>query len=612
MKRLMLLLLMMTLLTSCTTLAESTEFDLTFTDRELAGTWYAKSAVTIIGTGNTCEISGKGAALSGSTLTISDEGTYILQGSFTDMMIVVSAGDKDKVQIVLDGAQITSANGPALYLANADKVFLTLPESSESTLSDGADYAVTDGETTLDAALFSRTDLCINGKGTLHVKGNYKHCIVSKDDLVIVDATLNVEAASTALDGKDCVMLKGVSATVTAGSNGIRSNNAEDAARGFVYILDSTLNITAGSDGIQAETLLRADNAILTIKTGEGSGEAQQTTMGQQPPGGFGGFGGFGSGFGRYDSSASTTDGSWKGLKSAADLVINGGAYVIDSQDDCIHTNGNLTITDGTFTLSSGDDGIHADNELLISGGKFVIEQSYEGIEASKLMISGGTIDLTASDDGLNAAGGADGSAFADRWGRGMFSNNVGEIVISGGYIHINASGDGIDSNNTIMVSGGVTLVSGSSNSANAAFDYDGEATVTGGILIATGGSGMAQSFTSAENQGCMLFGINGASGGINLAIVNADDQVVAAFTPENSYSAVVVTAPGLQVGNTYSIVMNAQIEGMDTHGFAADASYTGGTNIGSIEMTTALQGGSGHSMGGGGFGGGGGRRTGW
>jgi hypothetical protein len=181
-----------------------------------------------------------------------------------------------------------------------------------------------------------------------------------------------------------------------------------------------------------------------------------------------------------------------------------------------------------------------------------------------------------------------------------MFSNGVGEIIISGGYIHINAMGDGIDSNNTILVSSGVTLVSGSPSSGNAAFDYDGEATVTGGILIATGGSGMAQSFSAAENQGCLLFGLSSGPAGRNLAIVNADGRIVAAYTPGNNYSAVVVTAPELQVGNTYTVVIDAVIDSADTHGFATDTTYTGGTELGAIEMTTSLQGGSGHSMGGG------------
>lgn len=604
MKRFLLLLLMMTLLTSCAAQAASEEFDLTFTDRELSGTWDTKKAVTITGTGERCNISGRGAKFADHTLTISDEGVYVLSGQFS-MQVVVSAGDKDKVQLVLNGADITSPAGPAILAEAADKVFITAADGTQNHVADAAER--TDDAAALDAAIFSRADLCLNGTGALTVQGQHKHGIVSKDDLVMTSLALTVEAVSTALDGKDCIKLHNVTAAVKGGSNGLRSDNAEDADRGFIYIADSTLTVTAGTDGIQAETLLQADNTVLTITTGEGSGEVQQSTP--ESFGDFGGFEGFG-GRGSWNSQPTESTGSWKALKAGKNILLNGGTYAIDSQDDCIHSNGDLTITDGIFILKSGDDGIHADNELLISGGDIVISQSYEGIEASKLTISGGNIDITASDDGLNAAGGADGSASADRWGRGMFSNGVGEIIISGGYIHINAMGDGIDSNNTILVSGGVTLVSGSPSSGNAAFDYDGEATVSGGVLIATGGSGMAQSFTNAENQGCMLFGLNGGPAGRNLSVVNEEGKVVASYTPLNSYSAVVVTAPGIQVGSTYQVVIDAVIDDADAHGFATDAAYTGGTALGSIEMTTALQGGSGHSMGGapggGGFGGGG------
>lgn len=592
MKRLVLLLLMMTLLTGCTALAS--EYDFTFTDRELSGSWESKNAVTITVQGDTCQISGKGAKLNGSTLTITDEGVYVLSGTFNGQ-ILITAGDKDKVQLVLSSATITSPAGPAIQAESADKVFITVAEGTENHLSDAAPG----DDESADAAVFSRADLCINGKGTLTVTGNYRHGVVSKDNLIIAGATLTVSATSTALDGKDCLMMTGTTASITAGSNGLRASNAEDDTRGFIYIADSTLTITAGTDGLQAETLLRADNTTMTITTGDGSGES--TVFAGNDRGMWGGFGGYGR-------TTSQSTGSWKGLKAGKAIEINGGVYTIDSQDDCLHSNGDLTITDGQFALESGDDGIHADNALLISGGDIVISQSYEGIEASTLTITGGSIDITSSDDGLNAAGGADGSSTADRWGRGMFSSGVGEIVISGGYVHINAMGDGIDSNNTIRVSGGVTLVSGSPSGGNAAFDYDGEATVTGGVLMATGGSGMAQSFTAAENQGCMLFGLNGGPAGRNLAIVDAEGRIVAAYTPENSYSAVVVTAPGLQVGTTYAVLIDAVIDGADAHGFAADASYTGGTELGSIEMTTVLQGGSGHSMGGGpggGFGGG-------
>ena len=119
----------------------------------------------------------------------------------------------------------------------------------------------------------------------------------------------------------------------------------------------------------------------------------------------------------------------------------------------------------------------------------------------------------------------------------------------------------------------------------------------------------MAQSFSAAENQGCMLFGINGARGGMNIAIVNAEHRVVVSFTPAASYSAVVVTAPELQVGGIYSVVLDGQVDSADENGFASNAAISGGTSLGTIEMTTLLQGGSGHSMGGGP---GGGNRRGW
>ena len=97
-----------------------------------------------------------------------------------------------------------------------------------------------------------------------------------------------------------------------------------------------------------------------------------------------------------------------------------------------------------------------------------------------------------------------------------------------------------------------------------------------------------------------MLFGLNGGPGGINLAIVDENDRNVAAYTPKNSYSSVVVTAPALQLGTSYTVVMDAVIGGADDNGFATDTTYSGGTNIGAIEMTELIQGGSGHSMGGG------------
>ena len=86
------------------------------------------------------------------------------------------------------------------------------------------------------------------------------------------------------------------------------------------------------------------------------------------------------------ETSESST--SMKGLKAVSSLVISGGAFTIDAADDAVHSNAGMTVSGGTIDIS----------------------ESYEGLEALHLDIQGGEISLVSRDDGLNAAGGTDGS----------------------------------------------------------------------------------------------------------------------------------------------------------------------------------------------------------
>ena len=82
----------------------------------------------------------KEASTAADGFEITSEGTYIFSGTITDKTISVKAGDDDKVQIVLDGANISNSKGVAIYIGNADKVFITLADGSENTVCDGSDY----------------------------------------------------------------------------------------------------------------------------------------------------------------------------------------------------------------------------------------------------------------------------------------------------------------------------------------------------------------------------------------------------------------------------------------------------------------------------------------
>lgn len=357
--------------------------------------------------------------ISGNTVTIIDEGTYILSGTLTDGMVIVDAEDTDKVQLVLDGVDITSAESAAIYVREADKVFITTASDSKNTLTNGGTYTAID-DNNIDAAIFSKSDLTLNGAGSLTITAKAGHGVVSKDDLVLTSGTYQIDAASHGLSGKDSVRIASGSYTIVSGKDGIHAENADDTSLGFVYLADGTFDITSDGDGISAGNWLQADGGVYTVKAGGGSENVQKSD------------GEWRFGPGRQTESTDTTEEdtvSMKGIKAAGELILKGGKYSLDSADDTIHSNANITISDGEFTLASGDDGIHADSATTISGGTIDITESYEGIEGLSIDITGGETYVSGpTNDGnsaldYNGTGTVTGGIFIAAGSSGMAEN---------------------------------------------------------------------------------------------------------------------------------------------------------------------------------------------
>ena len=357
--------------------------------------------------------------ISGNTVTIIDEGTYILSGTLTDGMVIVDAEDTDKVQLVLDGVDITSAESAAIYVREADKVFITTASDSQNTLTNGGTYTAID-DNNIDAAIFSKSDLTLNGAGSLTITAKAGHGVVSKDDLVLTSGTYQIDAASHGLSGKDSVRIASGSYTIVSGKDGIHAENADDTSLGFVYLADGTFDITSDGDGISAGNWLQADGGVYTVKAGGGSENVQKSDGEWQ----------FGPG--QQTESTDTTEEdtvSMKAIKAAGELILKGGKYSLDSADDTIHSNANVTISDGEFTLASGDDGIHADSATTISGGTIDITESYEGIEGLSIDITGGETYVSGpTNDGnsaldYNGTGTVTGGIFITAGSSGMAEN---------------------------------------------------------------------------------------------------------------------------------------------------------------------------------------------
>lgn len=224
---------------------------------------------------NETENAASGVYISGNIITITKEGTYVLSGALSEGQIVVDA-DSAKVQLVLDNADITCASSAAIYVKNADKAFITLAEGSENILMNTAEYEEID-DNNIDAVIFSKDDLTLNGKGTLTINSEYGHGIVSKDDFKLVGGTYNITAENHALSGKDSVRIADGTYNLTSGKDGIHSENADDDEKGFVYIASGDFTIESTGDGIDASYVVQIDDGAFDITAGGGAENATKT-----------------------------------------------------------------------------------------------------------------------------------------------------------------------------------------------------------------------------------------------------------------------------------------------------------------------------------------------
>lgn len=209
------------------------------------------------------------------TVTITDEGTYLLSGSLSDGMLIVNAETTDEVHLVFNQAAISNQDSAAVYIASADKVFLTLADGTENAVSNGGVYADID-EDTIDVAIFSKADLSFNGTGKLIVTAAAGHGIVSKADLIFADGSYEISAAEHGIEGKDSVRIAEGTYEILSGKDGIHSENDEDETLGFIYLKDGIFKIQSQGDGISAGNWLLAENGTYEITTGQGSVSAEE------------------------------------------------------------------------------------------------------------------------------------------------------------------------------------------------------------------------------------------------------------------------------------------------------------------------------------------------
>lgn len=356
--------------------------DNVFSKRDLSGEYDENECEKITLSDNGVTSDSAGVETDGNTVTIKKEGTYIVNGSMENGMIIVDVDKSEKVQLVLNGVDITSSTSAPIYVKQADKVFITLADGTENSLANGGAFVAID-DNNIDAVIFSKDDLTLNGTGSLMISSPAGHGIVSKNDLVITNGVYNITAASQGLSGKDSVAIADGSFDITAGKDAIHSIDDDDDTVGYVYIEDGSFHFAAESDGISAANEINIAGGDMTIaKSYEGlearliyiSGgniditssddglnatdkRADSQEAESESAGGFGGRGG-------------------GDTQEEARIYISGGVININAEGDGIDSNGYIVVSGGetyvTGPSSGGDGALDYGISATISGGTVV------------------------------------------------------------------------------------------------------------------------------------------------------------------------------------------------------------------------------------------------
>ncbi|MFZ7119522.1 MAG: carbohydrate-binding domain-containing protein [Eubacteriaceae bacterium] len=291
-------------------------------------------------------------------VTIDNEGIYVLSGEVEDMSVVVEADDEAKVQIVLDSVNITNEDSPVIYVKSADKVFVTSTDSDNYMEVSGSYKA--DGDTNVDAVIFSKEDLVLNGIGTVEIVSDEGNGITSKDDLKITGGVYTIDSLEDGIEANDSIRIFDGDITIVTDKDALHSENDEDASLGYIYIQNGTLNITAADDAIRGNSIVQIDGGIINIET-----------------------------------CSEGIEGTY--------LQINGGEINIYATDDGINATSKSTydvvieVNGGTINvrMGSGDtDGFDANGDIYINGGTITVEANSAFDSDGKAELNGGEVTI--------------------------------------------------------------------------------------------------------------------------------------------------------------------------------------------------------------------------
>lgn len=538
-------------------------------------------------------VSGSGASVSGKIVTIAKGGDFTVEGVNTDAQIVVDTDEK--VRLRLNGINLTNTEGAPLYIKSADKCYITLEEGTDNTLTDGGEY--TDGQE-INGCIYSSDNLEIKGKGMLNINANVYHGIAAKDNFEITNGVLNINSRGDGIHVKDTAGFYGGTVNITSAGDGIQSESILDITDGIINISctgEATADVygmkTGGPHDWQQTVVAELEDDestsskglkaawMMDISGGEVTVCSNDTCI-------------------KCDSELNISGGTLtltsevkKGIKGMEDINICGGVIDIKKSTEGIETKRIMTITDGDINVIASDDGMNAGGVGTEGGrGGFggdmrppemtdnadfrkpprpegMTEDTGTAVGMRERNSSNEPMALPPRSEGEDFIPMPHGGVPGGMNGGRVFSETIStehHIQIDGGNIYINAGGDGIDSNGSLIISGGSVTVDEAAVGGNSALDHDGLFMINGGTVTAVGSASMIENPSASSEQNIISAYIS-ANAGQTVTINDKDGKQVCSYEVTNAAGHIMFSSPDIASGNTYTVYVDTAEQGSGT-----------------------------------------------
>lgn len=476
-------------------------------------------------------INGKGASFSDSVLTIEKGGSYLIKGKLSDGKIVVDSNESDKtVTLFLEGVVARSHSGAPLKINSAGReAHIVLGKNRDNEFSDysgGNSKSNTESEYT-PAVIYSKSDLFIEGEGSLKIGAKYKRGISCEKELSFLGGNVSIESADDAVLARNSLEIKGGTLNVVSGSNGLRTADS-DAGKGSVLISGGTLEIESSLDCIQSDSNLTITGGSFDLTSGGGStgnfeekGSSRSLSHIREAIGGVSG-----------EETIDVNDA--EAVKAAKSLTISSGELAVNSRDDAFYCTGKITVSGGDLKIKTDSSAFFSSSSIDILGGSLSVSDCAEGIEGKSVSISGGSI-------------------------------------------YINTEGSGFGEKGNVRQSGGTVVAFGSKSGVNGKSSY----TVTGGTVFSAGDlpAKKATVRRNAELSVTATFPANTL-----FAITNEKGRTVFCLSIAKNCKSVWFSSPELSSGETYKIYSGGINTGVSNNGIYYGTQYTPGWLVDSVK----------------------------